>query len=198
MLVDLYKKTLGSYCGSMPSTILTNARAGAENASPVLAATRGKRFISLDEAEVGADIQVGFMRQLTGGDEITARQLHCAPITFRPRFKLVLTCNELPGIPSNEDATWRRIRVVEFISRFCDNPDPRNPYEFHADKSLQTKMEDWREVFMHMLIGFFQNNYKINGIPEPAEVLRNTASYRSDSDIYKQFVDEYIQEDLRQ
>jgi P4 family phage/plasmid primase-like protien len=195
MLVDLYKKTLGSYCGSMPATILTSVRAGAENASPVLAATRGKRFISLDEAEVGADIQVGFMRQLTGGDEITARKLNCAPITFRPRFKLVLTCNELPGIPSNEDATWRRIRVVEFISRFCDNPDPKNPYEFHADKSLQSKMEEWREVFMNMLIGFFQNNYKINGIPEPAEVLRNTASYRSDSDIYKQFVDEFMRVD---
>ena len=195
MIIDLYKKTLGGYCGSMPSTVLTNARSGAESANPVLAATRGRRFISLDEAEVGAQIQVGFMRQLTGGDEITARQLHCAPITFRPKFKLVLTCNELPGIPSNEDATWRRIRVVEFISRFCDNPDPKKPYEFMIDRELQAKMADWNEVFMYMLIQYYQNSYRKNGIIEPNEVLRNTASYRSDSDIYKQFVDEYIQED---
>jgi P4 family phage/plasmid primase-like protien len=195
MLVDLIKKTMGDYCGSMPSTILTNARSGAETANPVLASTRGRRFISLDEAEVGADIQVGFMRQLTGGDEITARQLHCSPVTFRPKFKLVLTCNELPGIPSNEDATWRRIRVVEFISRFCDNPNPNKKYEFLADKSLQSRMEKWREVFMYMLIEYYQKSYRVNGVQEPQEVLKNTASYRSDSDVYKQFVDEYLRED---
>ena len=195
MLIDLYKKTVGNYYGSMPITALTQGRGGSENASPVLAATRGKRFVSLDEAEVGAEIQVGFMKQLTGGDEITARALHCSAITFRPKFKLVLTCNELPKIPANDDGTWRRIRVVEFISRFCDSPNPKKPYEFSIDRELQNKMSEWREVFMYMLIQYFQKSYKINGVQEPPEVLRNTAAYRTDSDHYSQFVEEFLRED---
>jgi phage/plasmid-associated DNA primase len=104
----------------MPITALTQGRSGSEQASPVLAETRGKRFISLDEAESNDSIKAGFMKQITGGDLITARPLHCNPITFKPKFKLVLTCNELPTIPSDDDGTWRRIRVVEFISKFCD------------------------------------------------------------------------------
>jgi len=198
MLIDFFKKTIGDYYGSMSITSLTQGRSGSENASPVLAETRGKRFISLDEAETNDEIKVGFMKQLTGGDEITARKLHCAPITFRPKFKLVLTCNELPSIPAADDGTWRRIRVVEYISKFCDNPtyDPSaNKYEFLIDRTIQDKLSDWCEVFMYMLIGYYQKDYRVNGVKEPPEVLRNTASYRSDSDVYSQFVEEYLKED---
>jgi P4 family phage/plasmid primase-like protien len=194
MLIDLFKKTLGNYCGSMSSTVLTQGRGGSENASPALASTRGKRFISLDEAEVGAEIQVGFMRQLTGGDEITARHLNCAPITFRPKFKLVLTCNEMPSIPSNEDATWRRIRVVKFISRFCDNP--KKQFEFMIDRELQNKMNEWREVFMYMLIQYFKNSYKPNGISEPEAVLVATNATKITNDYYGQFAEEFLREDV--
>jgi P4 family phage/plasmid primase-like protien len=195
MLIDFYKKTIGDYYGSMSITSLTQGRSGAENASPVLAETRGRRFISLDEAETNDEIKVGFMKQLTGGDEITARKLHSSPITFRPKFKLVLTCNELPSIPANDEGTWRRIRVVEFISKFCDSPDPKKPYEFVADRGLQSKLSGWSEIFMYMLIQYYQNSYVKNGIQEPPEVLKNTASYRSDSDIYSQFVEEFLRED---
>jgi P4 family phage/plasmid primase-like protien len=195
MLIDFYKKTVGQYYGSMPITALTQGRSGSEQASPVLAETRGKRFISLDEAESDDQIKVGFMKQLTGGDEILTRKLHSAPITFKPKFKLVLTCNELPKIPSDDDGTWRRIRVVEFISKFCDHPDPRKQYEFLIDRTLSSKLEEWREVFMYMLIQIYQNSYRVNGIIEPEPVIKNTNSYRSDSDIYSQFVEESLRED---
>jgi P4 family phage/plasmid primase-like protien len=173
MLIDFYKKTIGGYYGSMPITSLTQGRAGSETASPVLAETRGKRFISLDEAESDDQIKVGFMKQMTGGDEITARKLHASPITFKPKFKLVLTCNELPKIPSDDDGTWRRIRVVEFISKFCDNPDPRKQYEFLIDRTLTNKLEEWCEIFMYMLIQYYQNSYRVNGIQEPKDVIKN-------------------------
>ena len=195
MLIDLYKKTIGNYYGSMSITALTLGRGGSENASPVLAATRGKRFISLDEAEQDAEIQVGFMKQLTGGDLITARKLHSEPITFKPKFKLVLTCNTLPKIPANDDGTWRRIRVVQFVSKFCDNPNPKNSYEFAIDRELQNKMNDWCEVFMYMLIQYFQKSYKINGIKEPKEVTQVSDYYKDASNYYKQFTDEFLRED---
>ena len=195
MLIDFYKKTVGDYYGSMSITALTQGRAGSENASPVLAETRGKRFVSLDEAETGDEIKVGFMKQLTGGDEITARKLHCPPITFRPKFKLVLTCNELPSIPSTDEGTWRRIRVVHFPSRFKDKPNPKMPYEFKIDRTLQGRIHEWAEVFMYMLIQFYQKNYKLNGITEPPEVLKNTNIFRCESDYYSQFVEEKLRPD---
>ncbi len=195
MLIDFYKKTVGGYYGSMPITTLTQGRSGSEQASPVLAETRGKRFISLDEAESDDQIKVGFMKQLTGGDEITARKLNCGPITFKPKFKLVLTCNELPAIPSDDDGTWRRIRVVEFISKFCDHPNPSKPYEFLIDRTLTNKLDDWKEVFMYMLIQIYQNSYKQKGIIEPKEVDDCTKEYSIISNIYKNFIDATLTED---
>ena len=35
---------------------------------------------------------------------------------------------------------WRRIRVVEFLSKFCDNP--KKPNEFAMDLELSDKFED--------------------------------------------------------
>jgi P4 family phage/plasmid primase-like protien len=195
MLIDFYKKTVGDYYGSMSITALTQGRGASENASPVLAETRGKRFVSLDEAETGDEIKVGFMKQLTGGDEITARKLHCSPITFRPKFKLVLTCNELPSIPSTDEGTWRRIRVVNFPSKFCDKPNPNIEYQFKIDRNLQCRIPEWAEVFMFMLIKFYQESYKKNGIEEPPEVTRNTDIFRTDSDHYTQFVREKLRPD---
>jgi len=195
MLIDFYKKTVGDYYGSMSITSLTQGRGASENASPVLAETRGKRFISLDEAETGDEIKVGFMKQLTGGDEITARKLHCSPITFRPKFKLVLTCNELPSIPSTDEGTWRRIRVVNFPSRFKDKPNPKVQYEFKVDRTLQARLPEWAEVFMYMLIQYYQKSYKVSGIEEPPEVLKNTNIFRCDSDYYSQFAEEKLRAD---
>ena len=33
------------------------------------------------------------MKELTGGDTIMARGLHQDPFEFKPKFKMILTCN---------------------------------------------------------------------------------------------------------
>ena len=71
------------------------------------------------------------MKEYTGGDKIKARGLHKDPIEFKPQFKLVLLCNELPKVPPNDEATWRRMEVVEFKSKFVDKP--KEPHEFARD-----------------------------------------------------------------
>jgi P4 family phage/plasmid primase-like protien len=194
-LIEFYKKTIGQYYGSMPITALTHGQGGSENASPVLAATRGKRIILLDEVDSDSKITVGFIKQLTGGDQIGARQLTGQPFRFRPQFKIVYISNELPRIHSNDDGTWRRIRVVEFISKFGDNPNPTKPYEFTIDRELPNKFEEWKEVFMYILIQYFQKVYKVNGIVEPDEILKHNHDCKCGQDYYTQFANEYLRED---
>ena len=92
-------------------------------------------------------LQVGIMKELTGGDKIIARKLHNEPFEFKPQFNMVCTCNQLPKVPADDGGTWRRIRVVKFTSVLKENPDVENPNEFPLDPQLGEKMKKWRHAF---------------------------------------------------
>ena len=79
-------------------SLITQKRGRAEGATPALAMTKGKRFACFQEPEGDESINVGLMKELSGGDTLIARGLHKDPIEFKPQFKMVLTCNVLPDI----------------------------------------------------------------------------------------------------
>ncbi len=187
--VELIDKTFGEYSFKLPISLLTQKRQASNQASPELAGTRGKRFGTFQEPSENERINVGLMKELTGGDRITCRGLFKDQMEFKPQFKLVLCCNSLPEIPSQDGGTWRRLRVVEFTSKFVDNPDPNNPNEFKADHELNTKLMDWKEDFGGLLIEYYKK-YKKEGLKEPEEVMKYTSDYKKSCDSFKEWLDE--------
>ena len=100
----------------MPVTLITAKRTSSSAATPELAQTKGARLAYLQEPDTKTKINVGLMKELTGGDKIQARALYHDPIEFKPQFKMVLCCNDKPELPPHDEGTWRRIRNTEFIS----------------------------------------------------------------------------------
>ncbi len=192
-LIELFRNSFGEYCCTLPVSIITQKRGRAEGPSPALAGTLGKRFACLQEPEGGEQINVGLMKELTGGDKIKARKLHKDFFEFKPQFKAVLTCNVLPEVNADDNSTWRRIRCVEYPSKFVENPNPNNPYEFLIDETLDEKLLVWKEVFMYILLEEHKQ-YKIYGINEPDDVKRVTKEYQNDSDNFTPFIEEFIVE----
>ena len=121
-IVDLMGKVLGELKGVVPLSLVTRKREGSGKASPELARLRGVRYAVMQEPSKNDRINEGQMKELTGGDAIQARALFRDPIEFKPQFKLAVCTNNLFDVTSNDDGTWRRIRVCEFLSKFCDNP----------------------------------------------------------------------------
>ena len=189
--VELLQAAMGDYFGTIPITLLTKKRAGSSNASPELSSTRGKRFVVFQEPEKNDQIHVGYMKELTGGDTILARPLYKEPVRFKPQFKLLLTCNNLPGIPSSDKGTWRRLRVTPFETEFVDS-DPEGNKQFLKDKQLYKKLEKWKESFMWLLLKKYYPLYKKNGLKEPSKVTQFTDKYKMDSDIYLEFIHENL------
>ncbi len=205
VFIDMIKNTLGNYWNKVETTLLTNKRRDAHAATPALAKLQGIRMVTLDEPEGDDHIKTGFMKELTGGDNITARHLNKDPITFKPQFKVVLICNDLPQVPSNDEGTWRRITVIPFTSKFLSKDKINSkkyenvPNKFLADSRVKDMVNspEYAEVFMLILIGYYRKYIKY-GLIEPDEVKVKTSAYKEECDNYYQFVNDHIIRDDRQ
>ena len=81
-------RSIGDYGCKLPITLLTAKRAASNAATPELAATKGKRIATLQEPDTNTKLNVGLMKELTGGDTIQARALYREPFEFKPQFKI--------------------------------------------------------------------------------------------------------------
>lgn len=193
-LIELFEMAFGDYCGKMPVTVITRPRGESGKASPELLINMNKRFVTLQEPDQNERIHVGAMKELTGGDKIQVRGLFKEPIEFKPQWKIVMTSNVLPEVSSNERGTWRRIRVTEYVSRFVEEQelDEGIPYQFPIDYDLSTKLQEWPEAFMWILLQEYEK-YKTEGkIFEPREIIDNTKAYQEESDVFLQFMNDNI------
>jgi P4 family phage/plasmid primase-like protien len=197
-LLDLIQKAIGEYYCILPIALLTQKRAASNAAQSELERTKGRRFAVMQEPSENERLNIGLMKELSGQDRILVRTLFKEPYEFKPQFKMILTCNELPEVPSDDGGTWRRIKVCNFSSRFCENPVV-NKNEFHMDLELTDKFDKWKEVFISMMI---ERHKHINpsSIIEPSEVRIATESYKQNNDIIGQFINEkiIIDEEIRE
>jgi P4 family phage/plasmid primase-like protien len=191
--LELFEKAFGEYCCTLPIALLTQKRTASNSASPELARAKSKRFACLQEPGENERLNIGLMKEMTGGDKLYARGLYREGSEFKPQFKMVLTCNHLPIVPSDDGGTWRRIRVVKFESRFCENPDPNKPNEFPIDTDLSKRFDDWKEPFMSMLIDIYKKLVTSPKIKEPDEVLECTREYQRRNDIIADFLDNAVE-----
>lgn len=192
--IELLEACLGDYACKLPITLLTQKRGGSGNATPEIARTKGKRLCTLQEPDSKTKINVGLMKELTGGDKIQARALYNEPFEFKPQFKLILCCNDKPELPTHDDGTWRRIKNTEFLSKFQHEIKKDNVLTFKINDKLSAKFDSWAEPFMSILV-HYHKLYRTNGIKAPDEIDEYTNEYRATNNHFKEFANDCIEED---
>ena len=192
-LVELMSMILGEYKGTVPITLITQKRNSIGSTSSEIVQLMGTRYAVMQEPSKGDHINEGIMKEITGGDPIQGRALFKDTVTFVPQFKLVVCTNTMFDIKSNDDGTWRRIRVCDFKSKFTENPvtgDPDEPYQYKVDKSIEKKFESWKLVFMSMLV---DRAFETQGNVEDCDiVMAKSMNYREGQDYLTEFVKEKI------
>lgn len=192
-LIELMSMVLGDYKGVVPITLVTQKRNNIGSLSPEIAALKGIRYAVMQEPSKGDNLNEGIMKELTGEDPIQGRGLYKDAVTFVPQFKLVVCTNTLFDIKSNDDGTWRRIRVCEFMSKFVKDPKPTedSPYEFEVDQNIGIKFEKWKHVFMDMLV---QIALEKDGLVTDCDmVLKASNEYRAGQDYLMEFKNDKIE-----
>ena len=192
-LIELFEMSIGDYSCKLPITLLTNRRKGSNEAQPELARTKGKRSAILQEPDEHTRINVGLMKEMTGGDTIIARNLYEQPIEFKPQIKMILICNHLPELPYDDEATWRRVRAVEFESKFVDRDkwDKNDKHQYPKDDNLSQNFKYWKEPFIWILLQYYKK-YIEEGIKEPSQVTECTSKYKEQNDHFAEFFQNYL------
>lgn len=199
VLVNLMEKVLGGYKGDVPLSLVTDKRGKVGGLAPEIVQLKGKRYAVMQEPSKGDVINEGVMKQLTSGkDPIQGRAPYMPQtISFIPQFKLVVTCNTLMGVKSNDHGTWRRIRAVPFMSLFTEKPvdgDKDKPYQFLLDKHIDEKFDEWKEVFAAMLV---QRAFLTGGVVNDCDiVLAKSNEYRQSQDYISEFIRDRIARDV--
>ena len=193
ILTDLMSQTLGEYKGTVPITLVTEKRNTIGGTSSEVIALKGIRYAVMQEPSKDAVINEGVMKELTGGDPIQARALYCDSEIFEPQFNLVVCTNSLFEIKSNDDGTWRRVKLVDFLSKFVSEGEDHTDDTSHVflkDKTLKEKLPIWAPIFAAILV---KRAFKNEGeVVDCAEVVAASKKYRQNQDTIAGFIHEMI------
>jgi P4 family phage/plasmid primase-like protien len=195
MLVILMATCMGTYACKAPITLITQDRSKAGVASPELVRMKGKRFVTMQEPEEGANIKTGLMKELSSCEKITARDLFAGSkemIDIEIQAKYHVSCNNKPKVDTQDGGTWRRLLVIDFPNKFV--PNPTAPNELPDDKTIQMKVEstEWAECMMNYLITIFKEGHGFRKLPVPDKVTLSTSEYKNETDVVGRFIAEFI------
>lgn len=189
ILTDLMSQCLGDYKGTVPITLVTDKRSSIGGATPEVMQLKGVRYAVMQEPSKDAVINEGILKELTGGDPLLGRALYCDSEIFIPQFSLVVCTNSLFEIKSNDDGTWRRMKLVDFLAKFISEGETHTDdtkYVFPKDKSLKEKLPKWAPVFISMLI---KRACETEGeVKDCPEVVEASNRYRQSQDAISGFI----------
>lgn len=145
-----------------------------------LAALVGSRLVFASESKAGGSLNEAVIKEITGGDSISVRFLYKEFFTYTPAFKLWLCTNHKPWIQGADHAIWRRIRLIPFEIRISDE---------EADRTLPQKlMEELPGILKWAVEGCL--SWQREGLVVPEVVRSATDEYRSENDVFLEFLEE--------
>ena len=96
-------------------------------------------------------------KQITAGDEISACYKGKDYITFKPRAKMFLACNEYVKSSDTTEGWTRRFCFVDFPMHFVEIPNPNNPEELPIDRDIESRLtttDSLSAIFNWVLQGY--------------------------------------------
>lgn len=188
-LLDTLKDVLGSLVGTVSNDLfVAQDKFRASGApTPHLCDLQGKRLVWGSETRQGDKLNIAQIKLLSGGGEISTRQLHGRQYSFTPTHKLLLMTNYKPHADVRDQAFWSRACLLEFGIRFVERPHA--PNERQADPQLKEKLKEERSGILAWLMrGCLA--WQQQGLAIPASICLATEKYRDEEDRILHFLNE--------
>jgi putative DNA primase/helicase len=169
---------LGNY--AVTATMALFTASPQERHTTDLAMLDGARMVTAAETQRGRKWDEQLLKQMTGGDQITARFLYRDNTSFVPQFKPTIIGNHKPIIETVDDAMKRRTNIA---------PVTWKPPPEAKDLDLENKLRAEGPGILRWLIEGCLDWQK-NGLVKPKIVLDETAEYFETADTFAQWARE--------
>jgi putative DNA primase/helicase len=182
MAKPAFRKSSTNYSVTIPATadaslLLIKKSDGPRND---VARLEGKRLVFTSEIEAGSRLAEGLVKLLTGGDKVCARRLYCEHEEFDSTFKIWIRTNSKPEIRGLDNAIWKRLRLIPFDVTIPDE---------EQDKTLTEKLQaELSGILAWAIRGCLE--WQQNGLGAPPEVIAATESYKKESDVLGEFLED--------
>jgi putative DNA primase/helicase len=175
--LNIIGKLLGDYAQQTPTdTLMVKNNGGVPND---IARLKGARFVAATEAEEGKRLAESTIKQLTGGDTITARFMRAEFFEFKAEFKIFLGTNHRPEIKGTDYGIWRRMRLIPF--------EVTIPAE-KQDKHLGDKLEKELPGILNWALEGCKR-WQREGLIVPPSCANAVREYQRDVDYLTEFFD---------
>ena len=142
-----------------------------------LARLAGARLVTANESGDGRRFDEAVVKQITGGDTIACRHLYGRWFEYRPQFKVVLVTNDRPRVSGDDEAVWRRLRLVPFEQSFRGR----------EDRALAATLAAELPAILAWAVEGCQA-WQREGLGHAQAVTRATDDYRTDEDVLGAFL----------
>lgn len=179
VFIETLKRVLGSYATQAQFETFCERHNDSSIRNDIARLDKIRLVVATEGAE-GSRLDESIVKQLTGGDEITARFLHKEFFTFTPRFKIVLVTNHKPVITGTDHGIWRRVVLVPWLVTI---PEEKK------DKRLVEKLNLERSGILAWALEGLADYLK-HGLELPKVIIDANSEYRADSDLIGLWIDD--------
>lgn len=180
VMLDVVSRMLGDYSMNAQVETLLERKFGTSGYTSDLARLKGARFTTTGENNEGSKINEGLVKQLTGGERITARFLYGREFEFYPNFKIWLATNHKPIIRGSDNGIWRRIVSIPFLYKVPEG---------QRDKDLVYKLQDEIPQILGWAIkGCLM--WQKEGLKLPSVIEKSNKEYQNEMDIIATFIED--------
>ena len=161
---------LGDYARSCPQELFTETRN--EQHPCAVAALQSVRLALTQETEKGSSFAESRLKQMTGGDKLTARYMHQNFFEFVPQFKVLIAGNHRPRLSSVDEAIRRRVHMIPFSVTI-----PTDQRDARLSEKLRT---EYPGILNWAIQGCLE--WQRDGLRPPKSVVDATNDYLSTED----------------
>lgn len=171
---------MGDYAKRAPAQTFLDS--SGERHPTDLAGLMGARLVAGSELPPGKAWNESIIKDLTGGDIITARFMRQDFFEFMPQFTLFIAGNHQPAFRGIDEAIRARVVLVPFTQTIPkEERDPELP---------QKLREEWPNILRWMITGAVK--WQERGLDVPETVQAASDEYLESEDTLGEFISEHI------